>query len=64
MMLQYTNFILRGSRGRMVVGFAYLSPLRLWVRILLNTTLCNKVCQWLGTGQWFSLFNPWKFLHQ
>ena len=21
---------------------------------LLNTTLCDKVCQWLGTGQWFS----------
>jgi hypothetical protein len=19
-----------------------------------NTTLCDKICQWLGTGQWFS----------
>jgi hypothetical protein len=23
----------------------------------LYTTLCNKVCQWLVTGQWFSLYN-------
>ena len=22
---------------------------------VLNTTLCDKVCQWLATGQWFSL---------
>jgi hypothetical protein len=31
----------------------------LWVRILLrrgvlDTTLCDKVCQWLATGRWFS----------
>jgi hypothetical protein len=35
-----------------------LSPLMLWVRILVRarcTTLCDKVCQWLATGQWFSL---------
>jgi hypothetical protein len=34
-----------------------LSPLMLWVRILLGarcTTLCDKVCQWLVAGQWFS----------
>jgi len=34
-----------------------LSPLMLWVRILIRatcTTLCDKVCQWLTTGQWFS----------
>jgi hypothetical protein len=36
-----------------------LSPLKLWVRIplrqgVLETTLCDKVCQWLPTGQWFS----------
>jgi len=32
-----------------------LSPLMLWVRILLRvrcTTLCDKVCQWLATGLW------------
>jgi hypothetical protein len=21
---------------------------------VVNTTLCDKVCQWLATGQWFS----------
>ena len=36
-----------------------LTPLTLWVQILLrrgvlDTTLCDKVCQWLTTGQWFS----------
>jgi len=34
-----------------------LSPLMLWVRISIRgrcTTLCNKVCQWLATGRWFS----------
>ena len=35
----------------------YLSPLVLWVRISIRarcTPLCDKVCQWLATGQWFS----------
>jgi len=36
-----------------------LSPLMLWVRIplgrsVLNTALCDKVCQWLAAGRWFS----------
>jgi len=34
-----------------------LSPLVLWVRLPLRarcTTLCDKVCQWLATGRWFS----------
>jgi hypothetical protein len=40
-----------------------LSPLTLSVRIPLrrgvfDTTLCDKVCQWLATGQWFSLGTP------
>ena len=37
-----------------------LSPL-MWVWILIRarcTTLCDKVCQWLVTGQWFSLGPP------
>ena len=29
-----------------------LSPIKLW-RVILNT-LCDEVCQWLATGQWFS----------
>ena len=37
----------------------YLSSLNLWVRIshiqaVLDTSLCDKVCQGLETGQWFS----------
>ena len=34
-----------------------LSPLMLWVRISTRvrcTILCDKVCQWLATGRWFS----------
>ena len=34
-----------------------LSPLMLWVWISIRarcTTLCDKVCQWLATGRWFS----------
>ena len=38
-----------------------LSPLMLWIRISIRarcTTLCDKVCQWLVTGQWFSPGSP------
>ena len=43
-----------------------LSPLTLWVQISLRrgvrdtkcTTLCEKVCQWLAAGRWFSLGTP------
>jgi hypothetical protein len=40
-----------------------LSPLTLWVRTsfrrrLLDATLCNKVCQWLAAGWWFSPGSP------
>jgi hypothetical protein len=38
-----------------------LSPLMLWVRISIRarcTTLCDKVCQWLTTGRWFSSGAP------
>jgi hypothetical protein len=39
-------------------GIYYIS-LTLWVRIpfsrdVLDTTLCDKVCQWLAAGRWFS----------
>ena len=41
----------------------YLSPLTLWVRIplrrdVLDTTLHDKVCQWLETSWWFSPGTP------
>ena len=35
----------------------WLFPLMLWARISTRarcTTLCDKVCQWLATGRWFS----------
>ena len=40
-----------------------LSPLTLWVRTpcrwdVLNATLCDKACQWLATGRWFSPGTP------
>jgi len=41
----------------------FLSPLKLWVRTplsrgVLDTTLCNKACQLLATGRWFSPGTP------
>jgi hypothetical protein len=40
-----------------------LSLLTLWVGIplrwvVLDTTLCGNVCQWLATGRWFSAGTP------
>jgi hypothetical protein len=38
-----------------------LSPLMLWVQISIKarcTTLCDKICQWLATGRWFSPSSP------
>ena len=38
-----------------------LSPLMLWVGISIRarcTTLCDKDCQWLETGRWFSPGTP------
>jgi hypothetical protein len=40
-----------------------LSSLIFWVRISIRarcTTLCDKVCQWLATGRWFSPGTPCK----
>ena len=50
----------------MVVGFTTtcaicLSPLKLWVRtpfLVRCTWLCDKVCEWLAAGWWFSLGTP------
>ena len=46
----------KGSHGRdrMVVEFTTTCS---W-RGILNTTLCDKVCQWLATGWWFSRGTP------
>jgi hypothetical protein len=44
----------------------YLSTLTLRVRIpqredVLDTTLCENVCQWLAAGQWFTPSTPVSF---
>jgi hypothetical protein len=67
--LQYTS--IRGlswlwSYGSWIYNYLCnqcLSSLKLWVRTLswpgvLDTTLCDKVCQWLATGWWFSPGTP------
>jgi hypothetical protein len=59
----------RGHRGcdRIVVGFTTtyaISAYHHWCcefesrsgRGVLDTTLCDKVCQWLATCRWFSLY--------
>ena len=69
-MLWGLYILTRGRRDLMVVGFTtnylwnqYLSPLKLWVRTplrrgVLDTTLYDKVYQWLATGRWFSPGTP------
>jgi hypothetical protein len=60
----------RLSRDRMVVGFTTACTIsayqhyescelesRSW-RVVLNTTLCDKVCQWLATRRWFTVDTP------
>jgi hypothetical protein len=48
------------SYGSLIYNYLcnqYLLPLILWVRISImarSTTLCDKVCQWLAAGRWFS----------
>ena len=45
------------------LGNHCLSPLKLWVRIslsrgILDTTLYDEICLWLGAGRWFSVGTP------
>jgi len=72
MLHNYTVYIRACCGYRMMVGFTTthvhmqsvpISPLILWVwiplrRDVLDTTLCDKVCQRLATGQWFSPGTP------
>ena len=54
------------SYGRWIYNYPCnqcLSQLTLWDRTplrqgVLDTTLCDKVCQWLATNRWFSSGNP------
>jgi len=66
-MLDFNNYI-KGRRGRdrMIVGFTNTCAIsayhhqswefesHLWWGVL-DTTWCDKVCQWFAAGQWFSL---------
>ena len=54
------------SHGSWIYSFLCnqcISPIKLWVqiplkRVVLDTTLCDKVCKWLAAGRWFSLGSP------
>ena len=53
-------FLVLSTTCRITYVITCLSPLTLWVRIplrrgVLDTTLCDKVCQWVAAGRWFSL---------
>jgi hypothetical protein len=53
------NLLILKKGAVLVMILWLLGPLKLWVKIpfrwvLFNTTLCDKVCQWLAAGQWFS----------
>jgi len=45
----------RRSRNRMILGFTTIYGLSAYPRGVLDTTLCNKMCQWLVAGGRFSL---------
>jgi len=44
----------RRGRDRMVVGFITPYAISAYHHYALDTTLCDKVCQWLATDRWFS----------
>jgi hypothetical protein len=57
------NNIVVGFITTYAISAYHHSPLMLWVWIplrwgILDTTLCDKVCQWLATDQWFSSGTP------
>jgi hypothetical protein len=69
--LYHRHIWTEGRRGhdRMVVGFTTTCAISAYHHYscefqpcswqgVLDTTLCDKVCQWLVTGQWFSLGTP------
>ena len=51
----------RHGRYRVVVGFITIYAINAYHlswRGILNTTLCDKVCQWLAADWWFSPVTP------
>ena len=63
---QYKGVSWSWSYGSWIYNYLcnrYISPLTLWVRIpprrsVLDTTLSDKVCQWLLAGRWLSPGTP------
>ena len=62
-------FVFRGRRDRMEIGFRTTCAISAYHyrscefkshswRGILDTTLCDKVCQLLATGRWFSPGTP------
>jgi len=68
MCILYNSFQSRRGRDHLVVGFIItyaiiVSQLTLLVRIplrggMFDTTLCDKVCQWLAADRWLSPGTP------
>jgi hypothetical protein len=73
LILYYVRYNNRDCRGRdcMIVGFTITCAISVYLhttkncefqsrswRGVLDTTLCDKVCQWLATGRCFSLGPP------
>ena len=64
-----SRIVVGGRRDRMVVGFTTTCEINAyhhwscefephsWQGVL-DATLCDKICQWLVTGQWFSPVTP------
>jgi hypothetical protein len=48
LILNFTRDVLKRNNGQLWTNIS-----RSW-RGVLDTTLCDKVCQWLATGRWFS----------
>ena len=51
--------LLKAVKSRNHASWSWSSQLDLWIRIsfkrgVLDIILCDKVCQWLATGRWFS----------
>ena len=51
--LKIINYIVNKSTILLLIKFVDARGRRSW-RCVLDTILCDKVCQWLATGRWFS----------
>ena len=69
--INYKKNIYNFEQGFLVIVLifisAYIITWPIWLDLrwwgVLNRTLCDKVCQWLATGQWFSLGTMVSFIN-